>query len=117
MSAHLVLLFEPDRPSTEIEPSIASELEKAGYEVIEAHNLNTAAALVFIDRRVEAVVVDAASNQIFPDLADSLSAIRPGISLLRATNREMQAPADGQAGHDWAVVISALDELVGQRAA
>jgi len=117
MSSHVVLLFEPDRASREIEPSIASELERAGYEVTEAHNLSTAAALLFVNRKVEAVVVDVPSGQILPELADSLSAIRPGVPLLRTTSTEIQPPADGQAGHDWAMVISTLNELLGQRAA
>ena len=117
MSTHLVLLFQPDRASKEIEPSIGSELRKAGYKVIAAHNLNTAAALVFIDRRVKAVVVDAASDQLFPELAGSLSAIRPGMPLLRAADTEMQAPADGPTGHDWTAVISTLDGLLSQREA
>jgi DNA-binding response OmpR family regulator len=117
MSAHIVLLFEPDRPSTRIESSIASELEKAGYEVVEAHNLNVAAALVFIDRRIEAVVIDAASEQVFPQLARGASAIRPAIPLFSAASAEMRATADKQAGHDWAIVISALYELFRQRVA
>jgi len=117
MPAHLVLLFEPDHVPKESEPSIASELGRAGYDVIEAHSLNTAAALVFINRRVEAVVIDAASDRIFPELADSLSALRPGMPLLRAASTEMQAPADGQAGRDWAVVMTTLNGLLSQREA
>ena len=64
MSAHVVLLFGPDRASKQPKRSIAAELEGAGYEVIEATNLQTAAALLFVSRRVEVVVFDAASDQI-----------------------------------------------------
>jgi|ERR1035437_997951 DNA-binding response OmpR family regulator len=117
MPAHLVLLFELDRTSEEIEPSIASELERAGYEVTEAHDLSTASASLFVNRRVEAVVIDVPRGQILPELADSLSAIRPGVPLLRRTSTEVQAPADRQARHAWAMVISTLNELLGQRAA
>ena len=117
MSAHLVLLFEPDRTSEEIEPSIATELERAGYEVTEVHNLSTAAALLFVNRRVEAVVIDVPSGEILPELADRLSAIRPGLLLLRTTSTDIQASKDGQEDHDWAMVISTLNELLGQRAA
>ena len=104
MPAHLVLLFEPDHTPEEIKPSIARELQRAGYEVTEAHNLSTAAASLFVNRRVEAVVIDVPRGQILPELADSLSALRPGVPLLRTTGTEGQAPADKQAGHDWAMV-------------
>lgn len=117
MSAHVVLLFEPDHPPKDSEPSIAGELGRAGYDVIAVHNLNTAAALVFINRKVEAVIVHAASDRIFPKLADSLSAIRPGMPLLRAASTETRARADGQAGGDCALVVSALEGLLCRRVA
>jgi hypothetical protein len=114
MSAHVVLLAGLDR-AFETEPSIAGELERAGYEVTEAHNLSTASALLFVHRRVEAVVIDAASDQIASELAKTVSAIRPGLPLLTAAGTEAHAPADGQAGHIAAGVISTLDGLTGQR--
>ena len=49
MFAHIVLLVGLDR-AFETEPSLATELERAGYEVIEAHNLSTASALLFVHR-------------------------------------------------------------------
>jgi len=60
MSEHVVLVVESDC-ATESEQVLARELERVGYEVIEAHNLDVAAALLFIDRRINAVVIDAAS--------------------------------------------------------
>jgi len=117
MSSHLVLLFGPDHAPEESEPSIASELAIAGYDVIEAHNLNTAAAPVCINRRVEAVVIDAASDRIFPKRADSLGGIRPGMPLLRAASTKIRARPDGQVGRDCALVVSALDGLVTRRVA
>ena len=84
MSAHIVLLFEPPRASNRAELSIADELEKAGYEVIEAHSLSMAATLLFVSPALEAVVIDAAGDQVAAKLADSVSAIRPGLPLLRA---------------------------------
>jgi hypothetical protein len=114
MSAHVVLLVGLD-PAFEAEPSIASELEGAGYEVIEARNLSAASALLFVHRRVEAVVIDATSDRIAAELAKTLSAIRPGLPLLTAAGTEAHAPADGQAGHRAAAVISTLDGLTGQR--
>ena len=116
MSAHVVLLVESER-ATESEQLLARELEKVGYEVIESHNLNVAAALVFIDRRIEAVVIDATSEQVFPELARGVSAIRPAIPLFSVGSTEVCTVADGQAGHDWAIVMSALEELFGPRAA
>jgi hypothetical protein len=117
VSSHVVLLFESDHAPKESESSMAGELGRAGYDVIEVHNPNTAAALVFINRRVEAVVIDAAGDRIFPKLGDSLSAIRPGMPLLRAASTERQAPADGQAGRNWSLVISTLDGLLCRRVA
>jgi hypothetical protein len=64
--------------------------------------LNVAAALVFIDRRIDAVVIDAASEQVFPKLARGVSAIRPAIPLFSLASTEMRA---------------ALEELFGQRSA
>jgi len=96
MPAHLVLLFEPDRTAEGLKPSIASELERAGYEVTEAHNLSTAAALLFVNRRVEAVVIDVSSGQILPELADRLSAIRPGLLLLRTTSTDIHRYTSAQ---------------------
>jgi hypothetical protein len=74
MSEHVVLVVESDC-ATESEQFLARELERVGYEVIEAHNLNVAAALLFIDRRINAVVIDAASEQVFPKLARGVSGI------------------------------------------
>ena len=64
MSAHVVLLLESNR-ATKSEQFLFGELKNVGYEVVEARNLNVAAALVFIDRRIDAVVIDAASEQVF----------------------------------------------------
>jgi len=114
MSEHVVLVVESDC-ATESEQVLARELERVGYEVIEAHNLDVAAALLFIDRRINAVVIDAASEQVFPKLARGVSGIRPAIPLFSVASTEMSTAADGQAGHDWAIVISAIEELFDQR--
>jgi len=111
MSEHVVLVVESDR-TTESKQFLARELEKVGYEVIEIRDLNVAAALLFIDRRIDAVVIDAASEQVFPKLARGVSGIRPAIPLFTVGSTEMRAAADGQAGHDWAIVMSALEELL-----
>ena len=113
MSAHIVLLFEPSRASIDSGLSIADELERAGYEVIEAHSLSVASAILFVSRAVEAVVIGAAGDQIAAKLADSASAVRPGLPLLRAASAESQA--DGRAVHERAEVISTLDGLLCQR--
>jgi len=110
MSAHIVLLFEPPRASNRAELSIADELEKAGYEVIEAHSLSMAATLLFVSPALEAVVIDAAGDQVAAKLADSVSAIRPGLPLLRAASTK--ARADGQAVHERGAVVSTLDGLL-----
>ena len=75
----------------------------------------SAHAILFVHRRVEALVIDAASDQIAAELAKTVSAIRSGLPLLTAAGTEAHAPADGQAGHRAAVVISTLDGLTGQR--
>jgi len=113
MSAHIVLLFEPPRASKQTELSIAGELERAGYEVIEAHTLSMAAALLFVSPALEAVVIDAVGDQMAAKLADSVSAIRPGLPLLRAASRRAQA--EGLSVHERAEVISTLDGLLSQR--
>jgi Cdc6-like AAA superfamily ATPase len=110
MSAHIVLLFEPPRASKQTELSVADELERAGYEVVEAHSLSMAAALLFVSPGLEAVVIDAAGDQIAAKLADSVSAIRPGLPLLRAASTKAQV--DGQAVHERAEVVSTLDGLL-----
>ena len=110
MSAHIVLLFEPPRASKQTGLSVADELERAGYEVIEAHSLSMAAALLFVSPGLEAVVIDAAGEQIAAKLADSVSAIRPGVPLLRAASTKAQA--DGQAFNEKAEVVSTLDGLL-----
>lgn len=114
MSAHVVLLVGLGRAFEEIQPSIASELERAGYEVVEADNLSSASALLFVHRRVQAVVIDAGSEQIAAELANRVRAIRSGLPLLMATCTEAQTPADEQVGHRAAVVISTLDKLLDQ---
>ena len=114
MSAHIVLLFEPPRASKDHEFSIACELERAGYEVIEAHSLSMAAALLFVSPALEAVVIDAACDQLAAQLADSVGAIRPGLPLLRAATKTQ---ADGHAVYEGAEVISTLHGLLGQREA
>jgi hypothetical protein len=115
MSAHVVLLFEPPRASKQTELSIAGELERAGYEVIEANSLSMAAALLFVSPALEAVVIDAACDQIAAKLADSVNAIRPGLPLLRTASTKAQP--DGQAVHERGEVISTLDGLLTQREA
>jgi len=116
MSERVVLVVESDC-ATESEQFLARQLERVGYEVIAAHNLNVAAALLFIDRRINAVVIDAASEQVFPKLARGVSGIRPAIPLFSVPSTEMSMALDGQAGHDWAIVMSALEELFDQRPA
>jgi len=61
------------------------------------------------------VVIDAASEQVFPQLARGVSGIRPAIPLFSVASTEMSTAADGQVGHDWAIVMSALEELFDQR--
>ena len=107
MSAHIVLLFEPPRASKQIGLSVADELERAGYEVIEAHSLSMAAALLFVSPGLEAVVIDAPGEQTAAKLADSVRAIRPGLPLLKAAGQ-----ADGQAVNERAEVVSTLDGLL-----
>lgn len=114
MCAHVVLLIEPDTASQQSRPTIAKELEKAGYEVVETHNLNVAAAMVFIDRRIEAVVLDAASEGLCPEQARGVSAIRPAVPLFSVATSEIRTAAECR---DYAVVISALNDLFGQHAA
>jgi len=109
MSAHIVLLFEPPCASKQTGLSVADELERAGYEVIEAHSLSMAAALLFVSPGLEAVVIDAAGEQVAAKLADSVSAIRPGLPLLSASTK---AQADGQAVNERAEVVSTLDGLL-----
>jgi hypothetical protein len=82
MSVHVVLLFEPEDASKQLEQSIACDLVRAGYEVMEAHDLNTAAALLYVSHRLEAVVVHAANQEINPEFARCITAIRPGLPLL-----------------------------------
>jgi hypothetical protein len=82
MSAHIVLLFEPEDASKQQEQSISCDLARAGYEVMEAHDLNTAAALLYVSHRVEAVIVHAANEEINPEFARCITAIRPGLPLL-----------------------------------
>jgi hypothetical protein len=82
MSGHVVLLFEPEDASKQQEQSITCDLVRAGYEVMEAHDLNTAAALLYVTHRVEAVVVHAANEEIDPEFARCITAIRPGLPLL-----------------------------------
>jgi hypothetical protein len=57
-------------------------LERAGYEVIEAYDLNITAALLYVSRRVEAVVINTVDGKIGPELAQSVMSIRPGLPLL-----------------------------------
>ena len=105
MSSHVVLLFEPDHASTGIGRSIVSQFEQSGYEVIEAHNLSLATALLFVDRRVEAVVIDATDNRIEEEFAHTVRAIRPGLPLLTTPllttiDTEVQVPEHGPLGRD-----------------
>ena len=113
MCAHVVLLVEPVA-SHQSRPAIAKELENAGYEVVETHNLNVAAAMVFIDRRIEAVVLDVVSESFCPELARGMSAIRPAVPLFSVSMPEIRTAAENQ---DWSVVISALNNLFHQPAA
>ena len=113
MSAHIVLLFEAPRASNQTEVSIAGQLERAGYEVIEAHTVSMAAALLFVSPTLEAVVIDSAGDQIAAKLADCVSAIRPGLPLLSAPSTKAQA--DGCPIYERAEVISTLDGLLSQR--
>jgi hypothetical protein len=82
MSVHVVLLFEPESASKQQEQSIACDLVRAGYEVMEAHDLNSAAALLYVSHRVEAVVVHTANEEISPEFERCITVIRPGLPLL-----------------------------------
>jgi DNA-binding NtrC family response regulator len=114
MSAHVVLLFASVRASKHNEPSINASLEKAGYEVVEAHSLSTASALLFVSRKVEAVVVDSDNGSVAAEVADSLNAIRPGLPLLLVPGGESQSRATERVGDDRERVISTLEELLGR---
>lgn len=97
MPSHVVLLFEPDRGPNEAESPVAEELERAGCEVIETHSLGLTAALLFVSRRVEALMIDAASDQVFRELAWNLSALRPGLPLLRVDRKPAESFSVSQA--------------------
>jgi hypothetical protein len=115
MAAHVVLLFaEPESVPKHTEPSIANELKQAGYRVIEVHNLSVAAALLFVSRTVEAVVIESACDQIAAKFADSVGAIRPGLPLLRADAREAQASHKRQSHDGRKDVMTSLEQLFGQ---
>lgn len=81
MSLHVVLLFEPDRAAEDTEPSIVRELALAGWEVVRAHDLNMVAAMLYVNRSVEAVVIGAADDRITAKLVESTNAIRPGLPI------------------------------------
>ena len=121
MSVQVVLLFEAERAAEERaaeenELSIAPELEKAGCEVVEAHSLSTAAALLFISHRFTAVVIDAPSSQIGEDVAHSLSALCPDLPVLVAAwDGVRQVHEDGRAVPNGAAVKSTLEEILSRR--
>lgn len=94
MSAHVVLLFEPENASKQQEQSDVCDLNKAGYEVMEAHDLNTACALLYVSHRVEAVVVRDVNEQINPEFARSITAIRPGLPLMLLNQILTSIPQD-----------------------
>jgi hypothetical protein len=113
MSAHVVLLFaETDSAPKHTEPSIAIELKQAGYRVIEAHNLSVAAALLFVSRTVEAVVIESASDHIAAKFAHSVGAIRPGLPLLRADGME-DASNERKSPDGREEVMTSLERLFG----
>ena len=115
MAAHVVLVFaEPDSAPRQTEPSIAIDLKQAGYRVIEANNLSVAAALLFVSRTVEAVVIESACDQIAAKFADSVGAIRPGLPLLRADATEGQASHERQSHDVRKDVLTSLEQLFGQ---
>ena len=88
MAAPVLLLFESDGESSATSQSIVNQLENAGYEVVEAHNLSLAAALLFVDRRVGGVVIKDRDDGMGRCFAESAKAIRPELPLFTITSNE-----------------------------
>jgi response regulator RpfG family c-di-GMP phosphodiesterase len=117
MSAHVLLLFAPHQASKNHEPSIAAVLERAGYEVVEADSLNKAFALLFVSRKVEAVVVDANNGPIGTEVVESMHALRPGLPLVVASSVEAESCDTDKDVDHTAAILSTLEELLGRCAA
>jgi hypothetical protein len=103
MPPHIVLLLEPNPTSNNAESRIAVELENAGYRVVTVRSFSMAAAIVFIDHRVKAVVIEAAIFPVAVDFSETVWAIRPGILILTTAKAASNA-----------AVIRALDSGFGR---
>lgn len=87
MAAHVLLLFEPGGSSRAADELIVNQIENAGYEVVEAHNISVAAALLFVDRRVDAVLIKD-NDEMGRYFAESVKAIRPEVQLFTIPSEE-----------------------------
>jgi len=116
MPAHVVLLLGADGSSKDSELLLETELAKAGYEVVGTHNLDVAAALLYISRRIEVVVIDAASIRAGEDFAHRLSGLRSETPLVVVTRNEVrQVHAGAQSDLDDAQLLSILENFLNSK--
>jgi len=113
MPAHVVMLLEADGSSKDHELQLEVELVNAGYEVLGTHNFDVAAALLYISRRIEVVVIDAASIQAGQDFAHCLSGLRSETPLVVVTRNEVrQVHAGVRSDLDEAQLLSILENFL-----
>ena len=116
MPGHVVLLFEPDGSSKANEMMLEVELAKAGYEVLGTHNLDVAVALLYISRRIEVVVIDAASIRAGEDFAHCLGGLRSETPLVVVARDEVRQVHAGIPSHlDQAELLSVLEDLLNKK--
>ena len=111
MSTHAVLLFAPDRASKQRKPFATADLETAGFEVVESHDINNALALLFVSRKLEEVVIDVADDSVGVEVANCVKLLRPGLPLLVATDKAQNGDETGQG------ITSTLEGLFSKRVA
>jgi len=116
MPAHVVLLLEADGSTKDNELLLAAELSNAGYEVVGTHNLDVAAAFLYISRRIEVVVIDAASIRAGEDFAHRLSGLRSETPLVVVTRNEVrQVHAGARSDLDETQLLSILENILNSK--
>ena len=83
MPSHVILAVNAAFLNDSERARIAIHLRDAGYETFVSRSVNEALSLVFVNRRIEAVVIyDYAETRTGPELVSTVHAINPLIPIL-----------------------------------
>ncbi len=113
MSNHLVLCLTDDPAGN----AIAATLESASYEVVSTNSAARAMALLFVNRGIDAVVLDQSKNGAWLETARLMRSIRADIAFVTVSRGRLESvprwiDACVSAGQEEEALVPVLDTLL-----